>query len=159
MATPEHRRLAVHFAGYTLIALAIYFGLRHRPATSEAPPAPAPSPPPPPAIPLPAAAAAPSIPDRIDPPGSAPARDAATREAQAVLDANRAALTEACTKEGLPPQTITVRVLFAADGKEERRSARSEDDDVGRCVSEHPTRLSITPPGERLAVMLTLSLP
>lgn len=161
--------------GYTLVAAAIYFGLRAR-APSETPAlsgatSTAQGVAPPQSVVAPGSASVagpaepplPSVPSIIPPPGSDAGRARATERAQSAMDQQRAALAKACFKPGSPAVTFTVRLLFDKTGKELRRSLRADegaaDEPLLACLGDYPHPLRIDPLDEQTSALVKLRFP
>jgi hypothetical protein len=168
-----------HLAGYALVALAIYLGLR---SWGEAR-APAPTATPSATI-APRAAeshgrrAEPAVREPEDagvvhdagefveagapPSGSDALRAKVTRAIDAQLEKARPSLAARCWAGRSQTVSITVRLLVTADGKVRSRGFRPEtgqDDALVECLRTAPLTLSAPAPGEDVAVVTTLELP
>ncbi len=174
---------AAMFASSVVIALGIYFGLRARGSTAQSVPIAAPPSEvaaPPSASSASLASADPSA--RIVPPSVAPfgaaaapvapvADEAIVKEARAALEKSRARLVEKCWKPAAQKKKdpasakYTFTILFDAEGRERARAISDVDlgesgrPDVGHCLRDVSSPVSITPTHAPATVEITLTLP
>lgn len=149
--------------GSSVIAIALYLGLRGRNET----PTPMPN-----ALPAPVSAApVAAIPPRPIEPVAPPSADKkrVIQEAVAILDKHKKTLSEKCLAPSLAkkPEPAKVKysfnLTFDASGKiiargvtEDRETARPE---VLTCISENFPAVVVTPPGQSVLVDVPLELP
>jgi len=138
-------------AGFSLCAVAIYFGLRAQP----------------PAMPTPGVSVtAPSVSVTAPMPSAEVDAAAAQANAEAALSKLKPELLKACWR-GAPEQPERAHFIFQstfdATGKEIARGISDvrglEAPKVGACLRRQPLELRIAPPGRRVRFDVTLELP